>query len=187
MNFMTYDDKGMVLSLMQSPTRPQGLRGLELTDDQYAVVKKEPWMWLVDPITKDLTRMTAAESAAAQPKATAGERLALLNDDYQKAMASLQAGWPDYEIKTWTVQADEAKQWMAAEEGGKPATPFLTQLWTDRQALAWEEPFSDLIARVIANNNGYTTMVAKYTAVRHVAERNIGMADDPATITWSFS
>ncbi|CAI3787520.1 hypothetical protein AHFPHNDE_01184 [Pseudomonas sp. MM227] len=187
MNFMTYDAKGMVLSLMQCPTIPQGVSGLELTDDQYAAVKKEPWMWVVDLTTKALIRMTSAQSAAAQPKVTAGERMALLNDDYQRAMAGLQSGWPDYEIKTWTIQAEEAKQWVAADVDTKPSTPFLTQLWTERQNLGWTEPFADLVSRVIANNDGYTTMVARYTAVRHVAERNIGLATDPATVTWSFS
>lgn len=190
MNFMTFDTStGLVLSLMQtsSPEPPKGVTGLVLSDAQYLEVKSEPWMWRVNLTTKTLVRMTSAEASAAQPKALASDRLAQLNEDYQRAMAGLQSGWPDYEIKTWTIQAEEAKQWVAADADTKPLTPFLTQLWTERQNLGWTEPFADLVARVIANNDGYTTMVARYTAIRHVAERNIGLATDPATVTWSFS
>lgn len=190
MNFMTYDAvTGLVLMLMQTSTSeaPEGVVGLELTEAQHLEVKKEPWMWRVNLTSKALARMTEAQASAAQPKVLASDRLALLNEDYQRAMAGLQSGWPDYEIKTWTIQADEAKQWVAADADTKPLTPFLTQLWTERQALGWTEPFGDLVARVIANNDGYTTMVARFTAVRHVAERNIGQAADPSTVTWSFS
>lgn len=129
----------------------------------------------------------AHAKVAFQAKATTRERLARMNADYQRAMAKIQAGWPDYEIKTWTVQADEAKEWTAADADSKPPTPFLTQLWSGRAALGWSEPFAGLVERVIANNDAYTTIVARFTAVRHVAERNIGLDENPLTVTWRFS
>lgn len=113
--------------------------------------------------------------------------IARLNRDFNAAMTVLQGNWPDYEIQTWTVQASEAKRWWAANEGDKPSTPFLTQLYQDRVALGWIEEFADLIDRVMANDRLYTQATAGLIAVRHVAERKLNQAADPSLVEWSFT
>lgn len=114
-------------------------------------------------------------------------RRVLLNEDFAIAMAALHTGWPDYEIQTWTVQADEAKQWIAAAATEKPATPFLTSLHAQRVDMGWDEPFEDLVQRVIENTNAYTAATASLIAKRHVAERAINGAEDPSQVSWDFS
>lgn len=109
-----------------------------------------------------------------------------LNAEFATAMAALHQGWPDYEIQTWTVQNDEARAWVAASEDDKPTTPFLTSLHDRRVQLGWEEPFADLVARVIANGDAYTAATSSLIAIRHVAERAISVAEDPSSVTWSF-
>lgn len=109
-----------------------------------------------------------------------------LNSDFTKAMANLQSGWPDYEVKTWDIQSEEAKQWTAASADDKPMTPFLTQLFNQRAALGWVEPFADLVSRIMANTQNYTLATANYIAIRHVAERDINAASDPSKVQWSF-
>lgn len=109
-----------------------------------------------------------------------------LNSDFSSAMASLQSGWPDYEVKTWDIQAEEAKRWSEAPEDNKPSTPFLTQLSTQRAALGWDEPFEDLVSRIVSNTYNYTMATAAFIAIRHVAERDINSSEDPSELTWKF-
>lgn len=113
-------------------------------------------------------------------------RIALLNAEFEKACAAVTAGWPEDEIKTWTVQNDEARQWTAAAAEDKPATPLLTAMYQNRVSLGWTEPFEALVLRVIDNSDKYTAAIARLIAVRHVAERKITEATDPSAVTWSF-
>lgn len=148
----------------------------------------------LDPLNSDYQAYlswVAAGNTATKPAQTVAQalasQLALLNSQYSSALAALTSSYPDYEVATWTMQNDEARQWTAADDASKPDTPFLTALWTKRQALGWVEPFADLVGRVISNSNAYTAAVANYTGIRHVAEKNLLAAADPMTITWSFS
>lgn len=109
-----------------------------------------------------------------------------LNADFNEAMAAVHAGWPDYEVQTWTVQNDEARAWLAAPADAKPSTPLLSGVHNTRTALSWSEPFEDFVGRVINNSNQYTAVVAALLAVRHVSERAIDQAEDPASVKWSF-
>lgn len=115
------------------------------------------------------------------------DRKAELNSDFAIAMAALHDGWPDYEIQTWTVQAEEARQWVAARADAKPPVPFLSSLHAQREAMGWEGTLEDLVERVIQNTNAYTAATASLIGRRHVAERAIEAADDPSSITWDFS
>ncbi len=110
-----------------------------------------------------------------------------LNEDFNRAMVGLHNGWPDYEIQTWTVQAEEAKSWLSASEHNKPEIPFLTNLHEKRKALGWEGTLEDLVNRVMQNTIAYTTATASLIARRHVAEKQIEEAEDPSTVTWDFS
>lgn len=121
---------------------------------------------------------------AADSKAAAVKKL---NDDFAAAMAALHEGWPDYEIQTWTVQAEEARQWMAAPPDAKPSVPFLSSLHAQREAMGWEGTLADLVERVIENTNAYTAATASLIGRRHVAERAIEAAEDPSSIAWDFS
>ncbi|SDG85650.1 hypothetical protein SAMN05216588_101203 [Pseudomonas flavescens] len=117
-------------------------------------------------------------------RSTAKERL---NADFAIAMAALHEGWPDYEIQTWTVQAEEARQWTAAPPDAKPSVPFLSSLHAQREAMGWDGTLADLVERVIENTNAYTAATASLIGRRHVAERAIDGAEDPASIIWDFS
>lgn len=109
-----------------------------------------------------------------------------LNSDFADTMAKLHEGWPDYEIQTWTVQNDEAREWMVAPADSKPTTPLLSGMHATRTALGWPEPFEDFVGRVIKNSDRYTAAVAALLAVRHVSERAIEQAEDPTSVEWSF-
>lgn len=110
-----------------------------------------------------------------------------LNDDFNEAMATLHEGWPDYEVQTWTVQAEEAKSWLSVPEDNKPEIPFLTNLHEQRKSLGWEGSLEDLVNRVMQNTIAYTAATASLIARRHVAEKQIEDAEDPSTVTWDFS
>lgn len=110
-----------------------------------------------------------------------------LNDDFEAAMADLQKPWPDAEAQTWTFQAEEARQWIAAPADAKPATPFLSSLHAQREALGWEGALEDLVKRVIHNTTVYTAATASLIGRRHVAEAAIEAAEDPSTVTWDFN
>lgn len=112
---------------------------------------------------------------------------AKLNSDFAIAMAALHKGWPDYEIQTWTVQAEEARQWMAAQPDARPLVPFLSSLHAQREAMGWEGTLEELVERVIQNTDAYTTATASLIGRRHVVERAIEAAEDPSSITWDFS
>jgi len=118
---------------------------------------------------------------------TKAQAIKRLNDDFAAAMAALHDGWPDYEIQTWTVQAEEARQWMAAKPDAKPVVPFLSSLHAQREAMGWEGTLEELVERVIQNTNAYTAATASLIGRRHVAERAIDAADDPSSIAWEFS
>lgn len=116
------------------------------------------------------------------------ERRALqaLNQDFTRAMQQLQTGWPIYEVLTWDKQATEANAWLAAPEGQKPATPFLTSLFEKCAALGAQDTLESLIGRVHANDIRYTDDVTAIMAVRHVAEDQIAKSDQPMSVTWQF-
>lgn len=124
------------------------------------------------------------ELSAARLRQTAKARL---NDDFEAAMADLQKPWPDAEAQTWTFQAEEARQWIAAPADAKPATPFLSSLHAQREALGWEGTLEDLVKRVIHNTTVYTAATASLIGRRHVAEAAIKVAEDPASVTWDFN
>lgn len=109
-----------------------------------------------------------------------------LNQDFNQAMQRLQTGWPIYEVLTWDKQATEANAWLAAPEGQKPETPFLTSLFEKCAALGAQDTFANLIGRVHANDIRYTNDVTAIMAVRHVAEDQIAASDEPMSVTWQF-
>lgn len=109
-----------------------------------------------------------------------------LNNDFTRAMQNLQTGWPIYEVLTWDKQATEANAWLAAPEGQKPDTPFLTSLFDKCAALGAQDTLENLIGRVHANDIRYTNDVTAIMAVRHVAEDQIAASDEPMSVTWQF-
>lgn len=102
-------------------------------------------------------------------------------------MADLQKPWPDAEAQTWTFQAEEARQWIAAPADAKPATPFLSSLHAQREALGWEGTLEDLVKRGIHNTTVYTAATASLIGRRHVAKAAIEAAEDPESVTWDFN
>lgn len=110
-----------------------------------------------------------------------------LNCDFNEAMAAVHAGWPEYEVQTWTVQNEEARKWLASSAEDKPYTPLLSGMHSVRTTLGWVEPFEDFVGRVIRNSDQYTATVAALLAIRHISERAIEQADDPESIEWSFN
>jgi hypothetical protein len=125
---------------------------------------------------------------------TAHSRAIEVNRDYDTAVASLQDGWPDYEVITWTYQAAEARvyqAWLdAGGEGTPPAIPFLEQLNEHRATGGIVEPLTELVRKVLLNANYYTRIVSELTAKRHVAERALYGAstmEELMAITWDFT
>lgn len=109
-----------------------------------------------------------------------------LNWDFTNCMQVLQSDFPLYELLTWDRQSYEANLWMKAPDDAKPETPFLSNLYSKTKAMGVDEPFSDLLERVVANENSYIDAVTSIMAIRHVAERQIEAAEDPFSVTWQF-
>ena len=61
MNYLNYDEAGLVLSLAQSSEPLEGLLFIELTDDEFSEVTMSPWTWKVDMSSKRLVPRTKAE------------------------------------------------------------------------------------------------------------------------------
>ncbi len=70
MNYLSYDQSGLILSLVQSVSPVSGFDGIEVTDAEFASVGERPWTWRVDLTSKMLVRRTAAEIAASAPPPT---------------------------------------------------------------------------------------------------------------------
>lgn len=124
------------------------------------------------------------------------ERLHKLDTDYEFASGYLRTGYPESETATWTLQVMEATRYQTWITEGSIGTPppvqFLTYLLAGRQQGGVPGDLTELVGRVIANNNIYTPLLALMTGHRHAAEKALKLAlsqnDQPGVeaITWDF-
>lgn len=64
MNYVSYDQDGLVLSLVQSANPIADFDGIEVTDAEFAAVGESPWTWRVDLSSSRLVPRTKAEIEA---------------------------------------------------------------------------------------------------------------------------
>lgn len=129
------------------------------------------------------------------------ERLALLNNDYERAVAYLKSTYPSSEVSTWAIQITEARaifKWLEDNPtltiDDMPATvaPFLVTLSASRLALGYPNDLAHLAQRVIENDSLFTPALSQVTAIRHATERQMLLAvaaEDMETldaVTWTF-
>lgn len=130
------------------------------------------------------------------------ERLSLMNNDYEVAVAYLKQSYPLSEAITWPVQRDEAKAtlaWVEAnpetsiDEFPRELAPFIYDLYVSRRAEGIEGGLVDLAQRVLINDSMFSPALAKVTAHRHAVEKKMIAAvndNDHAAlrdITWRFA
>lgn len=151
-----------------------------------------------NPVLKDAVQKKTQEEVFAD--LTLNNRLAIqlnrLNADYDKAVAFLNADYPEAETHTWTLQVSEARAYqnwiVSGRMGKKPPAPFLECLVEGRNAAGVEGDLADLVGRVLHNDGVYSPALAGFTAYRHGIEKQlktaVHLADEEAfnAIEWYF-
>jgi len=129
-------------------------------------------------------------------------RVEYLNFQYEYAVYCIKSSYPLAETITWPVQIEDARvilAWLAEDPSRDISTfprelaPFLYNLAMDRQARGLESDLLDLANRVIDNDSRFSPAMARLTAIRHVAEKELiaahALNDREALeqVTWSFA
>ena len=91
------------------------------------------------------------------------DKLAEIDEDFQKTIDGLTAGWPEGEIKTWAKQESEA---LALQSNPSASTPFLTMIAAQRGITV-----ADLASRVLRDSAAFSNASAYYVGLRHKARQ----------------
>lgn len=137
---------------------------------------------------------TVAEPRALPLESARSRQLMQLAVDYNRAMASLTADYPEQETLSWTKQAIEGvmyRSWQnAGSSGVAPSTPLLTSIFQARSKGGIDESFQTLVQKVNEKNDAYSVAVGTLTGRRHAAEYRIAAATtaaDVEAVRWSFA
>lgn len=97
-------------------------------------------------------------------------KFAEIDADFDTAVASLTAGWPQHEIQTWNKQEAEARALTA-----NPAapTPMLSTIAATRGITA-----AELAQRVIRDADAFTAASAHFVGLRHKARQLVQAMPD---------
>lgn len=113
-------------------------------------------------------------------------RLADLNRDFLNSSAVVQSYNPSFEISTWDRQMTEAESWTRAPADAKPATPFLTAMYEQRQTFGMFGTFAELVGVVIESGQVYCGTAGRVLGIWQGARYAISVSSNPESITWSF-
>lgn len=114
------------------------------------------------------------------------ERLADLNRDFLNSSAVVQSYNPTFEISTWDRQMTEAENWTRAPADAKPATPFLTAMYEQRQAFGMFGTFAELVGVVLESGQVYCSTAGRVLGIWQGARYAISVSSNPESIAWSF-
>lgn len=114
-----------------------------------------------DVITDDQVN-DLIESYNPWPKEKAAKLLEI-DEDFQKAINNLTAGWPEGEIKTWERQEKEA---LLLQSNPTASTPFLATVASQRGITV-----AELASRVIRDSLAFSNASAYYVGLRHKARQ----------------
>lgn len=101
-------------------------------------------------------------------------KFAEIDSDFESAVSSLTAGWPQHEIQTWSKQEAEARAFTA-----NPAspTPMLATIASTRGLTV-----AELAQRVIRDADAFTNASAYYVGLRHKARQRVQALPDSGAI-----
>ena len=91
------------------------------------------------------------------------DKLAEIDEDFQKTIDGLTAGWPEGEIKTWERQEKEA---LLLQDNPVAPTPFLVTVASQRGITV-----AELASRVIRDSVAFSNASAYYVGLRHKARQ----------------
>jgi hypothetical protein len=97
-------------------------------------------------------------------------KFASIDADFESAVSSLTAGWPQHEIQTWSKQEAEARAFVANQSS---PTPMLTTIAATRGLTV-----SELAQRVIRDADAFTNASAHYVGLRHKARQRVQALPD---------
>lgn len=154
-------------------------------------------------LSEDSTGMPLASKPVEEPtpELTPTEiynhRMYQLNNDYEMTCRVIRGEYPKSETDTWPVQLPEAIAYMSwihtGKQGPSPTLYFLDVLSDERTSVSVGDGLEDLARRVLANAQVYNQYMAKATAIRHAAEKQLKVAlstdrlDLINSVTWDFT
>ncbi|TXH98123.1 MAG: hypothetical protein E6Q75_02445 [Rheinheimera sp.] len=97
-------------------------------------------------------------------------KFAEIDADFEAAVSSLTAGWPQHEIQTWSKQESEAR---ALAANPSTPTPMLSTIAATRGLTV-----AELAQRVIRDADAFTNASAYYVGLRHKARQRVQALPD---------
>ncbi len=97
-------------------------------------------------------------------------KFAEIDAEFEAAVASLTAGWPQHEIQTWNKQEAEARALAANPEA---PTPMLSTIAITRGLTV-----AELAQRVIRDADAFTAASAHFVGLRHKARQLVQALPD---------
>jgi len=97
-------------------------------------------------------------------------KFAEIDADFESAVSSLTAGWPQHEIQTWSKQEAEARALVANPDA---PTPMLSTIAATRGLTVPE-----LAQRVIREADAFTAASAHFVGLRHKARQLVQALPD---------
>ncbi len=124
-------------------------------------------VWLANAPDELVSQLIAEYNPWPTEKAT---KFAEIDAEFEAAVASLTAGWPQHEIQTWSKQEAEARA-LAANPAA--ATPMLSTIAATRSITA-----AELAQRVIRDADAFTAASAHFVGLRHKARQLVQALPD---------
>lgn len=140
-------------------------KGAGLTDwlaSQNIILEQRDGVWISNVSDDIINPLIVSYNPWTTEKA---KMFAKIDEDFQKHTNALTAGWPEGEIKTWSIQQEEAKKYIA---DNSTATPMLSIIAATRGLTVLE-----LATRVNRDATAFAQASAYYVGLRHVARQKI--------------
>lgn len=105
-----------------------------------------------------------------------------LNTDYDRAVCNLAAYYPEAEQKSWFVQVDEARAWLADDSASTP--------WIDQALLGNGRQKAEFVDAIIQMNAAYRAEHGRLTGILQGVRSLLGTADTieaVEAVTWDFA
>lgn len=143
---ISYIEKGYGMHQMLA------LQGIEL--------RNVDGIWVANAPDEQVSQLIADYNPWPSEKAT---KFAEIDADFESAVSSLTAGWPQHEIQTWSKQEAEARALAANPDSPAPmlSTIAITRGLTVQQ----------LAQRVIRDADAFTAASAQFVGLRHKARQ----------------
>lgn len=123
--------------------------------------------WIANAPDEQVSQLIAEYNPWPTEKAA---KFAEIDADFESAVSSLTAGWPQHEIQTWSKQESEARALVAKPDA---PTPMLSTIAATRGLTVPE-----LAQRVIRDADAFTAASAHFVGLRHKARQLVQALPD---------